>query len=350
MLKIRRWLKAQALFLERFALYLAVNLFGWPLVYPALFVAAKLGHPIFGYIFVVYPGSLDQVRGYMPIWMRHVIPIVSPIGIVSRGATKRGLVMTIPWTIEEMEDDPQRLAATMNRARFIARAIGAESIALAGRMPSIISQYHGNGALQEPFVRGDKGSVYTVLLSVLQAVEQHGMRRAEVRVGILGYGFIGSRLASSLTETGFGKVVAVDPRARHEKDNGIFLTRDPVHLESCDVVVVLTARGEQVDVAVDYLKHGVVVVDDTHPQLPRRLSALIRETKSGTVIKATLGMDGVRFIPRLPKWQASWLPGCTVEALVAASSGFGYNTQGEFNAVAHEMDFHAHSVENQYTL
>lgn len=276
------------------------------------------GYPLFGYIFLVYPGTLDQVSGYMPQWYRKIIPIISFIGIISRGKQgKRGLVITIPWTITEMEDG-NRLEVIVRRVNKLAKSIiGARSVALAGRMPGVIKQNGYFSLLSPPIVVGDKGAVYTITLSIKQITEALGISISKITIGILGHGFIDSRLVNSLRYFSTNRIFVVGPRIKQERNDydKVILSRDPAKLASCDLVVILTASGEQAEGAIEYLKPGVIIVDDTHPQLPHRLSILI-EKNGGRVVKAVLGLDGVAFWPRLPQWGANWLPGCCIEGLL----------------------------------
>lgn len=343
-----RWVKKQFWFLARFASYFTMNLL-WPLFFQPLCKLLKnFNHPPFGFIFLVYPGTLDQVKGYAPLWYRQIAPMVSVIGLVFKARNgQRGLVVSIPWTIEEMEDEG-RLGVMLKMLNRLAEKIGAKSIALAGRLPGVIAQNGHREMLVKPIVTGERGTIFTIFLSAKQAVETAGLNFCQVKVGILGYGFIGSRLVSTLQDNGIKNIVCVDPRIKQDRNNHLTLTRDPMALAGMDLVVILTAKGEQAETVIDYLKPGVLIIDDTHPQLPRRLSARI-EKAGGRVIKATLGMEGMVFWPRLPKWDRSWLPGCCVEALVSATQGFTM-TQKEFNQQAEQMGFVALEVTNRSDL
>lgn len=330
-------------FALRFAGYFSAIL-AWPLVRAICHFDKWFGRPIFDFLFVVYPGTLDQVRGYAPLWFRHIAPTISVIGIVrSKNGGMRGLVMTTPWTIEEIEDGKhQELAQEIRR---IAEMIGVRSVALAGRLPGVLKKK--GHALDTPFVAGDKGTVYTVIRSTEAAIESCGLKSP--KIGILGFGFIGSVLAGALQERDFRDIIAVDPRITDDRSSGgVRFSRDPILLADRDVVVILTARGEQAETAIDHFKDGVVIVDDTHPQLPRRLARRI-ESRSGRVVKATLSMEGMSFFPRLPKWDAHWLPGCCVEAMVVVRSGSSVD-QTEFNAMADQLGFQPILVTNKSDL
>lgn len=341
-----RWIKKQFWLWARFGLYQAMNMLWFVILLPLCIALKWSGCPLFGYIFLVYPGALDQVRGYMPQWYRKIIPIISIIGIISRGKQgKRGLVVMIPWTITEVEEG-NRLEVIVRRVNKLAKSIGAKSIALAGRIPGVLKQNGYFSLLSPPIVVGDKGAVYTITLSIKQITEALGISISKITIGILGHGFIGSRLVNSLHYFSTNKIVVVDPRIKQERNDydKVILSSDPAKLANCDLVVILTAGGEQAECAIEYLKPCVIIVDDTHPQLPHRLSRLI-EKKGGRVVKAVLGLEGVAFWPRLPNWRANWLPGCCMEGFVSATKGFAFSQQ-EFNQLAHEIRFKALDVSN----
>lgn len=337
-------------FLGRFVLYLFSNFVWMIIALPLLKLAKRLKRPLFRYMFLVYPGTLDQARGYIPLWLRKFAPLISIIGVIT--GEHRGLVITVPYLIEELEnggngDRYPDLREVADKVSGLANSIGAKAVALAGRMPSLL---HQNGGIFPPIVAGDKGAVYTVLEVTKQAMHEAGLEPNKTIIGLLGYGFLGRRVAKAIQGWG-SKVIAVDPRVRVERDNGFTLTRDPAVLNSCDVVIVLTAKGIQAETAVEYGSPGALWVDDTHPQMPRRLVRKI-ESIGGKVVKATLTRNGTRFYPRLPKWGAKWLPGCCVEAIVVASNGADgdFVSQVAFNQAATQMNFWAPQVRHKSEL
>lgn len=297
-----RWLKEWFWLLVRFMGYQAISLLWNVVLFPLCILLKRLRCPLFDYIFLVYPGELDQVRGYIPQWCRRIVPTVSVIGFVLKGKQGgRWLIVAVPWTITEMEQG-DCLKVIVHQVNKLAKSIGAKSIALAGRLPSVFVQKGYAYLLSPPIVGGDKGIVYTIILSMKQITDALGMSISKINIGILGYGYIGSRLANSLHYITTNRIFARDLRFKQERDNynGVVFSRDPAKLAGCDLVVILTATGEQAECAIEHLKPGVIVIDDTHPQMPYHLSNRI-EKKGGRVFKAVLGLDGVVFRPRLPK-------------------------------------------------
>lgn len=342
----RIWMRI--VFLARFMGYLAM-LFLWPIVFFPLCRALKyLRKPFFDFVFVVYPGTLDQVQGYGPLLLRKLVPTISIIGVVKKGRVgKRGLVVAIPWDDDEIEKNELHDTIVRNVEK-LAAAIGATSIALAGRLPGILTQGGRKNVLNPPFVVGDKGAVFTIIRSVAKAIEAENLDCTTIHIGIVGYGFIGSRVANVLQESIVEPIRASDPRITVEKRTKVWLSANPEILTDCNLVIVLAGKGEQFKDTVPYLKNGVIVVDDTHPQIPGDVCAEVRK-RGGKVLKAVLVLPGMKFLPRLPKWEANWLPGCCVEAVVAAMKGFSANQQ-EFDMRANEIGFDALEVTNKSDL
>ena len=342
----RAWIRA--VFVARFMGYLTILVL-WSIVFlPLCRILKRLQKPFFDFVFVVYPGTLDQVRGYGPIWVRKYVPMVSVIGIVEKGRTgKRGLVIGIPWDDDEIEKN-QLHDVIVRNVEKLADAIGATSIALAGRLPAILTQSGRKNVLNPPFVVGDKGAVFTIIKAVERAIGVQKFNPQTIQIGVVGYGFIGSRVANVLKNSIAQPIRAADPRITVEKRTQVWLSNSPNILADCDIVIVLAGKGEQFKDAIPYLKEGVIVVDDTHPQIPAHVSGAI-EKKGGKVFKAVLGLRGMKFKPRLPKWEADWLPGCCVEAVVACLRGFS-QSQLEFDTRANEIGFEALEVTNKSDL
>lgn len=352
-MKPLKWARKQFWFMARFAGYFAMNFLWITLVSHLCRLLSRFGHPPFGFIFLVYPGTKNQVRGYAPVWYRNIAPKLSVIGIMrARGGVPWGLVMTISWTIRELREEgrDKYLEKVLLQTEVVAKRIGAKSIALAGILPGVITRNGLQHMLRPPFVTGERGTIYAILLSAKQAANSVGRDLNDLVIGILGYGFIGSRLVELLRNNSVRKIVCVDPVTvtKITNEGHLTLTRDPVALRQCDLVIILTARGDQAETAIAHLRPGTIVIDDTHPQMPSHLSLKVTE-KGGRVIKAVLGLNGTDFFPRLPRWESKWLPGCCVEALVCAWSGPA-DSQSRFNEQADKLGFVALEVSNRSEL
>lgn len=305
------------------------------------------------FIFMVYPGTKEDVRGYFPAWSisfcRRIFPTVFPVGFLGKG-----LVMATFYSAEEMEQDPKISAIVHTAVKEWAEQLQAMTVALAGRAPGIfISQGLDMGA---PFVKGDQGTVHAITQTILTVTTRYEARHS-ISLGVVGGGgFTGRMLVERLSELGFVNLVSLDKPDRfpeEEQRGNVLYTSRAKRLEGLDVVVVLTARGEQIKDYVPYLK-GATVVDDTHPQLP---SWLVNELLANQcrLYKVALTLDGVRFTPPIPGYRSEWIPGCAWQAVVTAAGmnngTYGFRTQDEFVSVARLLDYQTpllHHYENTH--
>lgn len=316
----------------RLVMWCVVNFLIWPMIQPVV----KYLHWI-DFLFVVYPGTDGDVRAYAPLWFRKAMKEIFPlslIGIICRGkGGKRGLVITLSCNPEEFS--AEQLKKLYKEICSFANSCRATSIALAGRLPSIFILNQIN--LDYPFLKGDRGTLFTVTETVKYVLNAENLS-PDSTIGILGVGFVGGRVLRRLREQGYTSLIGIDPRVENPYVNKYtILTGDITLLNRCDAVVILTARGSDAAKAIPYLKEGVIVIDDTHPQLPYSLVKEVQK-KGGKVYKAALGFgsDGVKIFPRLPGYNSKWLPGCVIESLVV-SNGYNGNTQERFDQKGREI-------------
>ena len=339
-------MKRQLWFFSRFAVYLVIN-FLWPIVLlPFCKLAKWCGRPLFQFVFLVYPGTLDQVRGYAPLWYRSFAPLISIIGL-ARGKYP-GLIVTIPWPLEELEEKHRIyknncLESIVRKVKKLADDIGAKAAVLAGRLPRLLLK-NGSSQLPSPIVVGDMGAVYTIMTTTRLVART---KLPHLQIGVVGgYGFLGLRVVAALQKSS-ARVIVVDPNIELEEGGGeIRFTRDPAELVSCDLVIILTARGEQAETVIKHIRPGTTIIDDTHPQLPHRVIVAL-EKKGCRVVKAILTLEGEWFWPRLPKWESDWLPGCCIEAIVVAANGTPIDNQRDFETVANQIGFRPRAVSNK---
>ena len=214
----------------------------------------------------------------------------------------------------------------------------ARAVALGGQLPSIMER---NGVeLRPPYVKSIFGTVFILHSIVRRHMEDNLLVPGKLTVGIIGIGFIGSALARHFSGL-YKSVIAVenrlDPRASWPRN--VTYTGDHSKLKACDIVILLTGRGDDAAAAFQHFKQNIIVIDDAHPQLSREFVEKIRRDKQGSVNKAVVGLDGIRYIPKLPGFKANWIPGCAVEVIVATKFGFDYHNQDEFNSLAIEAGF-----------
>ncbi|MBI5038891.1 MAG: hypothetical protein HZC13_03885, partial [Nitrospirae bacterium] len=304
----------------------------------SLFSALVRRLRVFDFLFVVYPGSKKEVQAYVPLFLQWMIPLISGIGIV-RSGRERGLVVGISRDIEELKANGS-LKDAYGRIHRLGENLGIKFIALAGRLPSV---FHREGfSLGPPFVTGDKGTVFAVKESLLSVIENEGLSPAEINMGVVGVGFVGSGVIKGLKGMGFKSLTGVDNESRRlqaAEGMGVELSQDPRALSGCELVVFLTPRGSDAEAYLSHLKKGVVVLDDTHPYLPRKFVRYIQETKKGRAYRVMMSLSGMSFLPSFPGYASEWLPGCVIEAVVATRHGNCLAEQEDFDGRAKSMGF-----------
>jgi predicted amino acid dehydrogenase len=186
-------------------------------------------------------------------------------------------------------------------------------------------------------VYGLKGRVFSVVETVEQVSEKHGLEKYSTTVAILGVGEIGEAIIRNLEEKGY-RAVGIDIQI---KDGRVELCNEGLkRLKQADLVVVQTPRGDDVVPYYADLKKTAILVDDAHPRIT---------VKPGEVkfYKVAIGRSGVEFKPPLPGYEKYWIPGCVQESLVVAESGKTDMPQEEFNRRSKELGFFAHMVDDR---
>ncbi|TSC54447.1 MAG: hypothetical protein LiPW31_111 [Microgenomates group bacterium LiPW_31] len=290
----------------------------------------------FNYLFLVYPGTDSDLDGYCPrrlakSWLFSKKPAIG--GIISKSVGGRGLILVVPNTIKEFLFHKDVCEKVMQRLERIKAIVGAKSIAIAGQVPGMLSRH--NLFLEKPFVRGNKGTVFCIMETVSEVMKKHNLEPGKFRIILIGVGYVGALLLSSLKEQGHN-IVGVDIQINRK---GIFLPEESrPFLKEADMVIVLTPRGSDFAPYTSDLKTGAIVIDDTHPKITQRPIGV-------NFYKVAVGLDGVKFYPHLPGYRAEWIPGCAVEAIYSAATGqFNGSSQQEFNKRAKELGFFAHLV------
>lgn len=288
----------------------------------------------FDYLFLVYPGTDRDLDGYCPRWLaKSFIFSAKPTigGFITKGNAGRGLVLVIPDTAFQLMREKRLCEKLVRRLRFIAALIGAKAVAIAGQGPAMIER-HGI-ELSEPFVKGNKGTVFSITETIREAMKRHELKPGHFKIALVGVGFVGEILLDTLRAEGHD-ITGIDVTVRRRD---VLLPKESYALlNEADMVVVLTPRGSDFVPYIPHLKRGSVVIDDTHPR--------IEEKPSGVrFYKVAVGMEGVEFIPRLPGYRRNWVPGCAVEAMYSASTGdFNGTVQKQFNQATKDLGFYAH--------
>jgi len=340
-MKVKNLIKSiSLLFNFRFFVYLLINFTIWPFL--KVLVREK---KIFKFIFLAYPGTLQQAGYYGPSWFRRYTHFISVIGTIwSKNPMRRGIVTTTPFLLEEFREFSNEkilLEKTLNSAKEFSRSIGTPVVALAGRLPSLFLK-HGL-QLEYSFVKGDKGTVFTIIETLKTVINKEKLSIPRTTAGVVGVGFLGRRVLYELQKMGFQSIIGIDSDSQkiaNQKIIGVQLSTNFKFLSTCDLVFVLIGRGKDIEQKISYFKSGTIIIDDTHPPIPKTLRELIVQTKQAKIYRAIVELPGTEFKPTLAGYASNWLPGCVVEGIVISDgNNFNLSTQEEFNTKAREIGF-----------
>jgi len=284
----------------------------------------------FLYIFVIYPGNRKDYLGYYYKFLDHFMPPILPAGWIT--GKKKGFIVASPTTVFEFAN-LKRLNEVTSAVENLRKAIGAKYVAYAGRFPSIM---HQAGLKISSVVLGQFGVNFVIEESLKLICCKENMTKPVV--GIIGLGFTGLNVAKNLSAK--YKVIGYDVRkvTNESTYENLTLSLNAKKLSECDVVILLTTGGNDVNDLIENFKQGVLVIDDNHPLSPSLVRKLKKE-KGAKVYRAVVGANGVKFFPRLPNYSPEWIPGCVIEAIISNDSNF--KNQEEFNQAALEAGFHA---------
>lgn len=317
--------------------------------------------------FQVYPGGEEDARAYLPKWIRFILERIFPfylIGIIL-GGKEGGFGLTISLFRDPQGYNVSDLLLVKRAEERLSAVFGDIPIGLAGRTPAEFAgrvREHPGMRIAFPLIDGVRGTVFTALECLRGALEnllgknlsqeeltlfqKLALLQKEVTTGVVGVGSIGRPVMQILR--GFGTVVAYDTRAREEYTRGNFrYTNNPKYLKDCNVIIILTPRGEDIENIIPFLKRGVMVLDDTHPEIPEFLVQRIEEEKQGEVWGIAVRKEGMMFWPKLLGFLAYALPGCAVEMFIESflrrrrKQSVSQFTQNEFNELAIQLGFYA---------
>lgn len=276
-------------------------------------------------IFAVYGTAKDQ-RAYWPTWLDWLMPSVFPIGLIRYGKRK-GMIVASKVSVEEFDKNP---ALALDYVKDIKREFPhAQAVALAGRLPGWV--FKAGGEIEAPFVNGSLGTRYAMMCAVKECAAKRKVTAKHLVLALLGgAGHTGSQVVGDTAKI-FGRVIALDPRfndqqvANHEqeicrKNDNVVQTSNQKMLAMADVVLVLTASGNDIADSVKYFSPGTVLADDTHPCIKRIIRSKLVE--DGVDLWKAVMYDGqLRMIPRMPNFKPDDIPGCLLEALVVLEHG-----------------------------
>jgi len=293
----------------------------------------------FNCIFTVYPGSQKDIDGYLPPgfkWVKHLAsgkPFVA--GVITTGnGLGRGLILAVPNTVDQFKADRKLVGNIMKRLKLTKTMTGAKTIAVAGQGPRFFKSHF---PYEQPFVYGLKGRVFSVVETVEQVAARHSLPSTGTTVAILGVGEIGEAILRSLKDKGY-RAVGIDIQI--ENGSVRICSEGLKKLQSADLIIVQTPRGDDVVPYYENLNKTAILIDDAHP----RITVKPDEVK---FYKVAIGRTSVEFKPPLPGYEKYWIPGCVQESMVVAETGNHELSQEEFNKRAKELGFFAHLIDDR---
>lgn len=316
--------------------FISLFFFKWPIMF--IFFLLRWFR-LFDYVFLVYPGTDKDLKGYCPDWLAKSLLFRSKPtfgGFISKSKSCGcgfGLVFVIPNKAQELFSDKSACHDIARRLLFVKKITGVKSVAIAGQAPGIFIR-HGI-EIDKPFVRGVRGTVFCVIETIEEVMRCHGLNAGNFSIAVVGVGYVGSILLEELEQAGHN-VSGIDIKVGRKK---IILSEESIPIiQEADMIVVLTPRGSDFAPYVENLKSGAIVIDDTHPRITIR-------PERAHFYKVAMGMKGVSFFPHLPGYHAQWIPGCAVEAIYSAAVGsFNGSSQQSFNSNARKLGFAAYLV------
>lgn len=224
------------------------------------------------------------------------------------------------------------------------------TIALAGQLPGWLVRGSGGEPVKPPLIGGMRGTCFTVRQAVREITSdtadttKFGRRIKVIKdvvVAVIGgAGYTGAEAVRVLAQDKYARVIAFDRRITEEKAEGnVVSTSDQSRLREADVVVVLTAKGDDIEFEVSYLNPFAIVVDDTHPMIGADVRRLLFD-HGVRLFKITVADGSVSMFPQLPDFKPGDVPGCLLEAVVVTLCGPQVlESQEAFDHAAEDLGF-----------
>lgn len=289
--------------------------------------------------FAVYGTDSDQRTywpGFIHAFLRRFRPAI-PIGLF-KSPSGLGVVMASTTSDGEFRDNPQ---LALDYLRHLRNELPyAVAIALAGRLPGWVAKAHST--IVPPFVDGTTGTRFAMVRVAEQLAEETSRPAEQLAIALPGGGgYLGSRLADDLAPL-FRCVIAIDTAYEERAESGN-VVRTPNHAEiaSADVVLVITAKGDQFQPFISHLpdNHPVIIGDDTHPCMKAPVRQQVTNHLQTRLFKVAM-IGHMYMLPRLPNFNPRDVPGCLVEAIIVAQYGYGILADiSAFRKIAEGMGF-----------
>ncbi len=307
--------------------YLKISLFltiGLILRYP-IFLLLFILRPfkLFQYIFLVYPGKDKDIGEFCPLWLAKTVlfsgkPTIA--GIITKSKTNaRGLMLVVPNSTHDLIHHKKISINIINNLNKIAQIIGANTIGMAGQGPAIMQKH--NIETGDKFMHGTMGTVFSISETITAALRKNNFPK-NAKVVAVGKSFISKGVVDFLNIHGYNACE-------------INLSDGPLLIENADIVIVITLSGKLFYPFIPHLKDSSIVIDYTHPKMLKRPT-------NAYFYKVATGIDGVKFIPKLPGYKADWIPGCCIESIVHSEFGSApFSSQELFNKNAKSLGLRA---------
>ena len=270
-------------------------------------------------VFAVYGTRGDQ-RAYVPDWFRKIFPPVAVAAYI-KDKFSRGVMVSSVYSEEELAADSSKVRKYIDDLKR--EFPNANRIALVGRLPGFTLK--AGIPITPPLVDGSFGTRFAMYDSAVQIASKMEDETHKNAIAILGgAGRIGASLIEDLCSK-FQTIIAIDPRYTEEHTktiNGstVLYTKRGERLKETRLVLVLTARGNDILPMITHFAPGTIVADDTHPCIKRSARALLKE-QGADLWKTVVTSDAYNMYPRMPNFKNNNIPGCLLEALVLNARG-----------------------------
>jgi hypothetical protein len=291
----------------------------------------------FNFAALVYAGTSLDIKGYFPFeFIKKIVPQISIVGFIrDKENNKNGIIIASKYYVEEIKEKKELVYENVDR---FAKSLDLKKIALVGRLPRIL--FDMNKVL---FVEGKTGTVFTVINSVKKSMKDLNLDYKKINIAVIGVGFIGKEVLENLKNMNFASITGFDIRIEKKSisADSIIMGSDPELLTKCDLLVILTANGDDIVNLIVNFKKNVIVLDDTHPSISLENIRRIKSEKNGAVYKVAAALKSTSIFPEMPGFKNNWIPGCIVETIVSSYSNRKWVNQDDFNDMAETFGFYA---------
>ena len=297
----------------------------WVIGRMAAFFSANLVWPLLKHlvkpqvVFAVYGTRGDQ-RAYIPNWFKRICPPIVVVAYI-KDKSSHGVMISSVYSEEELASDSEKVRKYIGNTKKAFPKVN--RFALVGRLPGFCMK--AGIDIAPPLVDGSLGTRFAMYESAIQIAEKLEDKSQASSIAVLGgAGRIGSKLIDDLCKS-FQTVIAIDPRYTEEQQelkggSTVIYTKRGESLRDTRLVLVLTAKGEDINPMVEYFEPGTIIADDTHPCIKRATRQ--RLSKQGVDLwKTVVTSSDYGMYPRMPNFRNDNIPGCLLEALVLNASG-----------------------------